>query len=64
MVPIEVFPEAMRSIAHLTPHAWAMDAFRALLFDGATLADILPQLGVFFRKDTRARRNQSGAARK
>jgi ABC-2 type transport system permease protein len=46
MVPIEVFPEAMRTIAHLTPHAWAMDAFRALLFDSATLADIVPQLGV------------------
>jgi len=46
MVPIEVFPEAMRTIAHVTPHAWAMDAFRALLFDDATLADIVPQLGV------------------
>jgi len=46
MVPIEVFPEAMRTVAHLTPHAWAMDAFRALLFDNATLSDILPQLGV------------------
>jgi ABC-2 type transport system permease protein len=46
MVPIEVFPEAMRTVAHVTPHAWAMDAFRALLFDDATLVDILPQLGV------------------
>lgn len=46
MVPIEVFPEAMRSVAHLTPHAWAMDAFRALLFDDASLSDVLPQLGV------------------
>lgn len=46
MVPIEVFPEAMRTAAHITPHAWAMDAFRALLFDDATLVDILPQLGV------------------
>jgi len=46
MVPIEVFPEAMRTIAHVTPHAWAMDAFRAMLFDDATLADIVPQLGV------------------
>jgi ABC-2 type transport system permease protein len=46
MVPIEVFPEAMRTAAHLTPHAWAMDAFRALLYDNATVLDILPQLGV------------------
>ena len=29
MVPIEVFGEPMRTIAHLTPHAWAIDGFRA-----------------------------------
>lgn len=46
MVPIEIFPEAMRTVAHLTPHAWAMDAFRALLFENASLAEILPELGV------------------
>lgn len=46
MVPIEIFPEAMRTAAHVTPHAWAMDAFRALLFDDASLVDILPELGV------------------
>lgn len=46
MVPIEVFPDAMRTLSHVTPHAWAMDAFRALLFDGAGLVDILPELAV------------------
>jgi ABC-2 type transport system permease protein len=46
MVPPEVFPEAMRTLGHLTPHAWAMDAFRALTFDGADLVAILPQLAV------------------
>lgn len=46
MVPIEIFPEAMRTVAHLTPHAWAMDAFRALLFENASLVEILPELGV------------------
>jgi ABC-2 type transport system permease protein len=46
MVPTEVFPAAMRSIAHLTPHAWAMDAFRALVYDNASLGDILPELGM------------------
>jgi ABC-2 type transport system permease protein len=46
MVPPEVFPEAMRTIGHLTPHAWAMDAFRALTFDGADLGEILPELAV------------------
>jgi len=46
MVPPEVFPEAMRTIGHVTPHAWAMDAFRALTFDGADLVAILPELAV------------------
>jgi ABC-2 type transport system permease protein len=46
MVPPEVFPEAMRTLGHLTPHAWAMDAFRALTFDRADLVGILPELGV------------------
>jgi ABC-2 type transport system permease protein len=46
MVPPEVFPEAMRTLGHVTPHAWAMDAFRALTFDGADLVAILPELAV------------------
>ena len=43
MVPSEVFPEAMRTLSHVTPHAWAMDAFRAL-GSGDTVVTILPQL--------------------
>ena len=46
MVPPEVFPETMRTLGHLTPHAWAMDAFRAITFDGADLVAILPELAV------------------
>ncbi len=46
MVPIEVFPPAMRTISLATPHAWALDAFHDLLLNGGGLADILPQLGV------------------
>ncbi len=46
MVPIEVFGEPMRSIAQLTPHAWAIDGLRSLAFDGATAVDIAPQLAV------------------
>jgi ABC-2 type transport system permease protein len=46
MVPADVFPAAMRTIAHVTPHAWAMDAFREMLLNGAGLVQILPQLGV------------------
>lgn len=46
MVPIELFPPTMVTIAHITPHAWAMDAFDAVLREGGTVADIAPQLGV------------------
>ena len=46
MVPPEVFPEAMRTLGHLTPHAWAMDAFRAITFEEADLVAILPELAV------------------
>jgi ABC-2 type transport system permease protein len=47
MVPPEIFPEPMATISWLTPHRWALDAFRDLIAGGA-VADILPQLGVLF----------------
>jgi ABC-2 type transport system permease protein len=47
MVPPEIFPEPMATISWLTPHRWALDAFRDLI-GGAGVADILPQLGVLF----------------
>lgn len=46
MVPIELFPDTMATIARLTPHAWALDAFAELVRRDGTLVDILPQLGV------------------
>lgn len=46
MVPIELFGEPMRSIAHVTPHAWAIEGFHTLLFDRGGIVQIAPQLGV------------------
>lgn len=46
MVPIELFPPAMETVARFTPHAWALDAFAELQRRDGTLVDILPQLGV------------------
>ncbi len=46
MVPLEVFPPAMVTIAHLTPHAWALDAFDEIVRKGGTIGDVLPELGV------------------
>jgi ABC-2 type transport system permease protein len=48
MVPIDVFPSVMRTVALATPHAWAIDAFHDLLLDGASVVTVLPQLAVLF----------------
>ena len=46
MFPLELFGDTMQRVAHLTPHAWAIDAFSELIrHDGAT-GDILTELGV------------------
>jgi linearmycin/streptolysin S transport system permease protein len=44
--PLDIVPPFMRTVGHISPIAWAMDAFRALLFENGTLVMILPQLGV------------------
>lgn len=45
MIPLEIFPETMQTVAHVTPHAWGMDAF-SQIFRGGGVGDILPELGV------------------
>jgi len=46
MAPLEVFPKTARTIAHITPHAWANEAFSKLLKHGGDLVSVLPQVGV------------------
>lgn len=46
MLPLELFPDTLRRVADLTPHAWAYDAFAEIQRRGGTLVDVLPQLGV------------------
>jgi ABC-2 type transport system permease protein len=46
MVPLEVFSPTMQTIAHVTPHAWAVEGFTELIRRDAVLIDILPQVGV------------------
>ncbi|HZD24073.1 MAG TPA: ABC transporter permease [Acidimicrobiia bacterium] len=46
MVPIDIFSPTMRRIAHVTPHAWALDGYAELLRRGGTTVDILVELGV------------------
>ena len=46
MVPLEVFPDTMRTIAHVTRHAWGNDAFADLVAREGEVVDILRELGV------------------
>ena len=46
MVPLEIFPDTMRTIAHFTPHAWGNDAFAELVRRNGSVVDILPDLGI------------------
>jgi ABC-2 type transport system permease protein len=46
MMPLEFYSTTMRTVAHLTPHAWAVDGFAVLVRHNGTLVSILPQLGV------------------
>jgi ABC-2 type transport system permease protein len=44
--PLEVVPSFMRIIGHLSPVAWAMDGFHALIYEAGRLSDVLVPLGV------------------
>jgi ABC-2 type transport system permease protein len=44
--PLDIAPPFMQVIGHLTPVAWAMDAFRQLFFFSGGLMDVLPSLTV------------------
>ena len=45
MVPLEIFSDTMQQVAHITPHAWALDGFAELVRRDGSLVDILPELG-------------------
>lgn len=46
MWPLSVVGPAMRAIGHLTPQAWAMDAWNAIINEGAGLAGIATEMAV------------------
>lgn len=46
MVPLEIFPDTMVKIAHVTPHAWALDGFAELIRKGGTLGSITTEIAV------------------
>ena len=44
--PLEIVPEFMQTIGHLSPVAWAMDGFQDLIYFGGGFVDVLPEVGV------------------
>ena len=46
MVPVEVFPETMQTVAKFTPHYWAIDGFTEMVRRGGSLDDILLNLAI------------------
>lgn len=46
MFPLDLFSPTMQKIAHVTPHAWALDGYAELVRRGGGTIDILPELGV------------------
>ncbi|HET9139929.1 ABC transporter permease [Actinophytocola sp.] len=46
MWPLEIVPDAMRTIGHITPHAWAVDGWTEILSRGGGIPQIATQLAV------------------
>jgi ABC-2 type transport system permease protein len=45
MVPLEIFPEPMHTLAYLTPQAWAIQGLREVALRGGSVVDVLTELG-------------------
>jgi len=48
MWPLEIVPPFMKTLAHLSPASWAMDAYLGLIFDHATLSEVATDAAVVF----------------
>ncbi len=46
MLPLELFPDTLRTVAHVTPHAWAYEALAEVQRHSAGIVDIAPQMAV------------------
>jgi ABC-2 type transport system permease protein len=46
MVPLEIFPDTMVTIAHFTPHAWGLDGFAELIRHGGDVGSIAAEVAV------------------
>jgi len=46
MLPLELFSPTLKRVAHVTPHAWALDGFADLIYRGGSAVNVLPEAGV------------------
>lgn len=46
MMPLEFFPDGLRRVAMVTPHAWGYEALAEITRRDGGVLDVLPQLGV------------------
>jgi ABC-2 type transport system permease protein len=44
--PLQFVPDWLRQLGHVTPHAWAMDGWVAVVFEDGGVADIVVELAV------------------
>ena len=44
--PLQIVPDWLRQLGHLTPHAWAMDGWVAVVFESGGVTDIVVELTV------------------
>lgn len=44
--PLDIVPDFMRIVGHISPIAWVMDGFKELIYYEGGLLDILPMVGV------------------
>jgi ABC-2 type transport system permease protein len=44
--PLQFVPDWLRQLGHLTPHAWAMDGWVAVIFEGGGVSDIAVEVAV------------------
>jgi ABC-2 type transport system permease protein len=48
MWPLDVVPPVMKSLAYLSPAAWAMHGYLALIFGHASAVAIMPDVAAMF----------------
>ncbi len=46
LYPVSALPEGLEQLSRLVPLTWSIEATRAILLDGRSVVDLLPEMGV------------------